>query len=98
VSITFLPYTEAEQLKLQGIAAGAEVNLLEKLIINGTTYEPNASKVISLTLDRSNLDVTLVDGATVPKADLSGWEDVEISSKKLVLARMAKTGNINDIQ
>ena len=98
VSITFLPYTVEEQNKLGGIESGAQVNLLEKLIVNGTTYEPNASKVISLTLNRSNLDVTLVDGAIIPKADLSGWDAVEIVNKQLVLARIADTGNVNDLQ
>lgn len=93
VNVTFNPFTDAEKLKLQNIEAGAQVNTIETIIINGASYTGNNSKEAIINLDA-------VTGARVPLSD-SAYEDVTIATvngqKKLELARIAKTGNVQDI-
>lgn len=96
VNITFIPFTEEEQAKLQGIEAQAEKNKVETILINGTEYFPNEDKQISITLDQAALNLSVIEGAVIPGAN--GYENVDINNnKKLVLARIAKTGNIKDV-
>jgi formylmethanofuran:tetrahydromethanopterin formyltransferase len=45
-----LPYTTEEQEKLANIEAGAEVNKIESIVINGTTYDP-VDKTVEITID-----------------------------------------------
>jgi len=98
VQIDFTEFTQAEKTKLSGIEEGAQVNKVEKLIINGINYFPNANKEISLILDKAALALTAIEGARVPGTE-SGYEDIAVdaATSKLELARIAKTGNVDDI-
>ena len=98
VNVVFNPFTDADQLKLNGIEAGAQVNKIEKITINGTDYYPDANKNISLTLDSSALNLTAIEGARIPLSN-GNYEDVEVdtTTKKLELARIAKSGNVTDL-
>lgn len=97
VNIIFNPFTDADRLKLDNIEAGAQVNTVEKININGTDYYPGQNKDISITLDSAALNLTAIEGARVPSG--STYEDVEVDSttKKLELARIAKSGNVTDL-
>lgn len=96
VNIILNEYTEAEQLKLAGIESGAQVNTIEKIFFNETQFQPNAEKEVHVVIDEAALNLQVIKGARVPNSGL--YEDVDITQdKKLELARIAKTGNINDI-
>ncbi len=83
VSITSDPHTEHE-------------NKIEAIFINGTEQLPNQQKQVKITIDEAALNLQVIKGARVPKSGL--YEDIEITQdKKLELARIAKTGNIEDI-
>lgn len=43
-------FSDAEKLKLQGIAAAAQENVIEKARVNGTLLVPDASKTINITI------------------------------------------------
>ena len=43
-------YTTAEQTKLSGIEAGAQVNVIEAISLNGTDVAPDANKKVALTV------------------------------------------------
>jgi hypothetical protein len=43
-------YTTAEKQKLAGIAAGAEVNVIETVKVNGTALTPDANKAVDITV------------------------------------------------
>ena len=97
VNVIFNPFTDADRLKLDGIEAGAQVNTVERININGNDYYPGPNKDISITLDSAALNLTAIEGARVPSGN--SYEDVDIDSttKKLELARIAKTGNVTDL-
>lgn len=97
VNVIFIPFTDAEKQKLQNIEAGAQVNTIEKITINGTDYFPGANKDINITLDSSALNLTAIEGARIPNG--LTYEDVlvDATTKKLELARIAKTGNVRDL-
>ena len=83
ISITSDPHTEHE-------------NKIESIFINGTEQLPNQQKQVKITIDEAALNLQVIKGARVPKNGL--YEDVDITQdKKLELARIAKTGNIDDI-
>lgn len=92
-------YTDADQTKLSGIAAGAQVNSVETVSINGgTPVSPDANKNIDLTLDLSNIGT--VKGARVPTlADASVYQDVTLdsSSGKLTFNNIAVTGDVDNL-
>lgn len=96
VSINFLPYTAEEQEKLAGIEAGAEVNKIESITINGTTYTPT-NKQVEITIDQAALNLNVLEGARYPTGT-NTYADVEITNKKLELARIAATGNVQDLR
>lgn len=60
-------YTTAEKEKLAGVAAGAQANVIEKILVNGTEKTPNAkavditvpTKVSDLTNDSNFIDSTV---------------------------------------
>ena len=99
VNINFIPFTQEEKDKLSGIDEGAQVNKVESIIINNTTYTANNQKQIEITIDQAALNLNVIEGALVPGETAGTSEDVEITTgaKKLRLARIAKTGNIKDI-
>jgi len=89
--------TEAEGTKLSGIAAGAQVNTIESITLNGVEQTVDANKNVELTIDLTNIGT--VKGARVADAAGTGYEDITIDSttKKLEFARIAKTGDIADL-
>ena len=88
--------TDSERNKLAAIEANAQVNKVERLIINGITYYPNNNKAINLSLNSQTLNLDSLAGAQVPLGNTT--EEVSIVNNKLQLARIAKTGDISDIQ
>lgn len=73
------------------------VNKIEHIVINDIEYKPNENKEVKITLDDAALNLEVIKGARVPGAN-GIYEDVAVSmNKKLELARIAKTGNIEDI-
>lgn len=73
-------------------------NVIEGIYINGEAQEPGNDKIIRLTLDEDALQIAVINGAMVPGATpTSPDEAVNINNKKLELARVAKTGNIDDL-
>lgn len=100
IGINFTPYTPEEQEKLQGIEAEAQVNTIETITINGTEYTPDTNKNIDITIDQAALDLDVLTGARVPGTTSGTYEDVDVTSatKQLELARIAKTGLVNDLQ
>lgn len=101
-------YTTNEKNKLAAIDAGAQVNTIEHINLNvtndGTTTPIAATidaqtKTANIALDLSS--VGQVAGAKVPDTtQLSGYSDVNMDSndKKLILDRMAKTGDVADLK
>lgn len=89
-------YTTAEKTKLSNIEAGAEVNTIESISLNNTPITPDANKNVNIAIDFATLGK--VQGATVPGA-VSGTEDITLNTTthKLEFARIAKTGNVNDL-
>ena len=72
-------------------------NKIEQIFINNTEWVPNASKQVRITLDQAALNLNVLEGATVP-GEQGGTEEVAQSSKKLVLQRIAVTGNVKDLK
>ena len=73
------------------------INKIEHIIINEKEYRPNENKEVKITLDDAALNLEVIKGARVLGSN-GIYEDIAISmNKKLELARIAKTGNIEDI-
>lgn len=51
-------YTTAEQTKLSGIEAGAEVNIIEGIKVNGTLVNPDGNKIVDITVPTVVSDLT----------------------------------------
>lgn len=84
LTITSNPHTEHE-------------NVIEGISVNGTEYVPDKNKQINITIDQAALNLNVLEGAQVP--NLNGTlDEVEQISKKLQLARIAVTGNVQDLQ
>ena len=131
VNIEINEFTTEEKEKLSGIAAGAQVNVIEHIYFDNEEYTPNESKTIYITsdphtehenriehiyvnnteiapttidgeeksvnivIDAAALDLTVLEGAVIPNGNTT--EEVDISQKKLLLARIAKTGDVSDL-
>lgn len=89
-------YTTLEQTKLASIAAGAQVNTIEHIYVNGTEQTID-NKSVNIAIDLS--EAGTVKGARVPTGEVGGYEDISIDSttKKLEMARIAKTGDVADL-
>jgi len=48
VNIELIPYTEQEQQKLAEIQAGAQVNTIQSISVNGVPVSPTAEKVVDI--------------------------------------------------
>lgn len=99
IGINFIPFTQDEKDKLQSIERNAQENIIETILINN---QPQLiqDKTINIIIDQEALNLNVLAGARVPDGN-NGYEDVDITPtgiKKLELARIAKTGNISDIQ
>lgn len=72
-------------------------NKIESIKINGTEYLPNQDKQINITIDQAALNLNVLEGAQVPAISGAGKDEVEQVSKKLQLARIAATGNVQNL-
>ena len=99
VGINFTVFTSEEKEKLAGIEAEAEVNKIDTIVINGTEYTADQNKQVDITLDQAALDLNVLAGAQVPSLTPNTYDDVDITAgvKKLILARIAKTGDVRDL-
>ena len=96
VNIVINEFTAAEKEKLNVIQAGAQVNTIERIFFNNNEVIPNGEKELYVVLDDAALNLQVIKGAQVPGDN--GPEDVTISQqKKLQLARIAVTGNIQNL-
>lgn len=89
--------TAAEGTKLGGIEAGAEVNAIESISLNGVAQTIDANRNVELTIDLSN--VGRVNGARVLDSTGQDYEDIPLdtTTKKLTFSRIAKTGDVADL-
>lgn len=84
VSITSDPHTEHE-------------NVIESIYINNIEWAPNNNKEVRITLDQAALNLNVLEGATIPNGQ-GGTTDVQQVAKKLVLERIAVSGDVKDLQ
>ena len=86
--------TAAEGTKLQGIADGAQVNVIEEIRVNGTKVEPTG-KAVNVTVPQG----ALASKNQVAEGDLEAGLASKINGKvdDSTLAAIAKTGNVNDL-
>lgn len=74
------------------------INVIEEIFVNNTQFFPDQNKAVHLELNESVLGLHILEGAIVP--GLAGAQDETVninSAKQLILARIAKTGNIVDL-
>ena len=75
------------------------INRIEHIFVNGSELEVKTisqlPKSVEVAIDASALNFDVIDGAVVPKGNTT--EAVEVNDKKLVLARIAKTGDVMDL-
>lgn len=96
VNIIMTEFTEQEKQKLADIEPNAQENIIEKIYFNESLFEPNENKEVHVVIDEAALNLEVIKGAVVPSALTT--EEVSITQdKKLELARIAKTGHIEDI-
>ena len=77
VNIQFIPFTQEEKDKLQEIEAGAQVNSIESIVINGVTYEPE-NKTVNITIDPAAMLELSKVASTGEITDLQQTNDVEL--------------------
>ena len=87
--------TDAEGTKLAGIAADAQVNVIETVKVNGTPLVPDGSKAVDVTVPTG----ALASKDKVAETDLETALATKITAKAndADLATIAKTGNVNDL-
>lgn len=87
-------YTTTEKNKLAGIAAGAQVNVIESVKVNGVAL-PVSEKAVNVTVPTG----ALASKDKVAKADLDTTLAAELDGKANSddLADIATTGNVNDL-
>ncbi len=86
-------FTGTEKTKLSGIEAGAEVNVVEGVKVNGTAQTPDANKIISLTIPTSASDVNALPNTTKYCASC----DLEINSSTYVMSLQLKDQDGNNL-
>ncbi len=81
-------YTNEEKSKLAGIAAGAQVNVIETVKVNGTALTPDANKAVDVPVPTqlSQLDGD-VDHRTVSDAEKSTWNGKQDAINDLATIR-----------
>lgn len=87
--------TDAEGTKLAGIAADAQVNVIETVKVNGVALVPDGSKAVDVTVPTG----ALASKDKVAETDLETALATKITEKAndADLATIAKTGNVNDL-
>jgi hypothetical protein len=82
-------FTTAEKTKLGGIAEGAEVNEIDGIKVNNTTINPDANKVVNITVPTTAADVSALPASTKYAAALS----LTINSSTFVMTGQLKDQN-----
>lgn len=72
------------------------INKIEQIFINGVEWAPNTDKQVNITIDQAALNLNVLEGAQIPNGNST--EDIPQISKKLQLARIAATGNVQDLK
>ena len=87
-------YTTTEKNKLSGIEAGAQVNVIETVQVNGSPVSPS-NKTVNITVPAG----ALANKNEVAESDLASALASKINAKAddSALAAIAKSGNINDL-
>ena len=88
-------YTTAEKSKLEGIASGAQVNVLESVTVNGSAL-PVASKSVNVTIPTKMSDLTN-DGDYVSDANYVHTDTNYTAAEKSKLAGIASGAQVNSI-
>lgn len=88
-------YTTTEKNKLAGIAAGAQVNKIETVKVNGTALTPDTAKAVDISVPTG----ALASKSKVAESDLETALANKINGKanSADLATVAKTGNVKDL-
>lgn len=84
INITPDPHTEHE-------------NKIEQIFINGVEWVPNEQKQVRILLNQSDLNLNVLEGATIPDG-AGSTTSVPQSSKNLLLERIAMTGDVMDLR
>ena len=87
-------YTTTEKNKLSGIEAGAQVNVIETVQVNGSPVSPSG-KTVNISVPTG----ALASKSQVAESDLASALASKINAKAddSALAAIAKSGNINDL-
>jgi len=86
-------YTTAEKTKLAGVAEGADVNEIEGVKVNNTTINPDANKVVNITVPTTAADVSALPSSTKYAAALS----LTINSSTFVMTGQLKDQDGNNL-
>lgn len=100
IAINFIPFTQAEKNKLEGIESQAQVNRVETISFNGgEPLSPDAEKNIDVVIDGAALNLTIIEGARYPNPGTNTFTSIEKdpTGKILELSKIGATGDINDI-
>ncbi len=84
VTIISNPHTEHE-------------NKIEQIFLNDVEWVPDQNKAVHITLDQAALNLNVLEGALIPDGR-GGIEEVTQIGKKLDLARISVTGDVQDLQ
>ncbi len=92
-------YTTEDKTKLTGISAGAEVNSIETIAVNGTVISPDANRKVSITTPTKTSDITndsdFQTGTEVSTAideAISGITGIEFNFDYDTVAELPATG------
>lgn len=72
-------------------------NVIEHIKINNIEQEVDNNKTVNIILDQAALDLDVVAGAEIPKANGNGKDEVDQINKKLQFERIAVTGDVKDL-
>lgn len=73
------------------------INKIEQIFINGNEQVPNANKQVRIIIDQAALNLDVLEGAIIPDGR-GGVQEVTQIGKKLDLARISVTGDVQDLQ
>lgn len=80
-SLSTNDFTTTLKNKLDGIEASADVNVIEKVKVNGTQLTPDSTKAVNVTVPTKTSQITNDSGFITSHQDISGKED---KSNKLI--------------
>ena len=90
-------YTTAEKEKLSAIAAGAQVNVIESVKVNGSALTPDAQKAVDITVPTALSDLTN-DNNTVTDASYVHTDNNYTTAEKEKLSAIAAGAQVNTIE